>query len=303
MLVPKEQRSKLNDKPTSCIFIGYGDDEFGYRLWDLEKQKTVRSKDVMFHEHETIEDMEKNVRGAKLTYVGIVELTLGQTSSENATNEVEMFESEPGMELEEPVIEEEESGDDSDMGGVDQGEQIPPLEEGPQLRQLTRERQPSIRYPSSEYILIVDEGEPESFQEIQSHKDKDCWIKAMQEEMNSLGKNDTYKLTELPKGRKALKNKWAFKLKNDNKKLLKYKARLVVKGFDQNQGIDFDEIFSPVRKMCSIRVLLGLAANMNLELEQLDVKTTFLCGDLDEEIFMEQLEGFKVKGKRTWSTS
>ena len=119
MLVPKEQRSKLNDKATSCIFIGYGDDEFGYRLWDLEKQKRVRSKDVVFHEHETIEDMEKNVRGAKLTYVGIVELTLGQTSSENATNEVQMSESEPGMEFEEPVIEEEESGDDSDMGGVD----------------------------------------------------------------------------------------------------------------------------------------------------------------------------------------
>ena len=88
-----------------------------------------------------------------------------------------------------------------------------------------------------------------------------------------------------------------FKLKNDNEKLLKYKTRLVVKGFDQKQGIDFDEIFSPVVKMCSIQVILGLAASMNLELEQLDVKTAFLHGDLNEEIFMEQPEGFKVKGK------
>ena len=63
------------------------------------------------------------------------------------------------------------------------------------------------------------------------------------------------------------------------------------------QGIDFDEIFSPVVKMCSIRVILGLTANTNLELEQLDVKTAFLHGNLDEEIFMEQPEGFKVKGK------
>ena len=85
----------------------------------------------MFHEHEAIEDMEKNVRVAKLLYEGIVDLTPGQTSSESATNEAEMFESEPGTELKELVIEEEESGDDSDMGGVDQGEQIPPLEEGP----------------------------------------------------------------------------------------------------------------------------------------------------------------------------
>ena len=61
--------------------------------------------------------------------------------------------------------------------------------------------------------------------------------------MNSLWKNDTYKLIELPKGRKALKNKWVFKLKNDDEKLLKYKARLVVKGLSQKQGIDFDEFF------------------------------------------------------------
>ena len=140
----------------------------------------------MFHEHETIEDMEKNVRGAKLTYEGAADLTLEQTSSESATNEVEMSESKSGTELEEPVIEEEESGDDNDTGSVDQGEQIPSLEEGPQLIRSTRECQPSTRYPSSEYILIADEGEPESFKEVQSHKDKDCWIKAMQEEMNSL---------------------------------------------------------------------------------------------------------------------
>ena len=207
-----------------------------------------------------------------------------------------MPESELGTKLEEPVIKEEESGDDNDTGG-DQGEQISPLEEGPQLTQSTRERQPSTRYPSSEYILIADEGEPKSFQEIQSHKDKDCWIKSMQEDMNSLWKNDTYELTELLKGRKALKNKWVLELKNNNKKLLKYKARLVVKDFGQNQGIEFDEIFSLVVKMCSIRVILGLTASMNLELEQLDVKTAFLHGDLDEEIFMVQPKGFKVKGK------
>ena len=115
--------------------------------------------------------------------------------------------------------------------------------------------------------------------------------------MDSLWKNDTYELTELPKGRKTLKNKWVFKLKNDDEKMLKYKAHLVMKGFGQKQGIDFDEIFSPVVKMCSIQVILGLASSMNLELEQLDVKTAFMHGDLDEEIFMEQPEGFKVKGK------
>ena len=119
----------------------------------------------------------------------------------------------------------------------------------------------------------------------------------MREEMNSLWKNDIYELTEPPKGRKALNNKWVFKLKNGDEKLLKHKACLVVKGFSQKQGIDFDEIFSSIVKMCLIRVILGLAASMNLKLEQLDVKNAFLHGDLDEEIFIEQPEGFKVKGK------
>ena len=119
MHVPKEQRLKLDDKATPCIFIGYGDEEFDYMLWDSEKKKTVRRRDVVFHEHESIEDMEKNVSGAKLTYEGITDLTPGQTSSESATNEAKMSESEPGMELEETVIEEEESGVDSNMRGVD----------------------------------------------------------------------------------------------------------------------------------------------------------------------------------------
>ena len=110
----KERRSKLNDKATPCIFIRYGDEEFNYRLWDSEKQKIVRSRDIVFHEHKTIEDMEKNVSGAKLTFEDVADLTLEQTSLESATNETEMSESEPGTELEEPVIEEEESGDDSD---------------------------------------------------------------------------------------------------------------------------------------------------------------------------------------------
>ena len=119
----------------------------------------------------------------------------------------------------------------------------------------------------------------------------------MNEKMNSLNKNKTYDLVELPKGKKVLKNKWVLKLKKDGDKLVKYKARLVVKGFSQKQEIDFDEIFFPVVKMSSIQIVLGLVASLDLELEQLDVRTTFLHGDLKEEIYIDQLEGFKVKGK------
>ena len=76
-----------------------------------------------------------------------------------------------------------------------------------------------------------------------------------------------------------------------------YKTRIVVKGFAQNKGIDFDEIFTPVVKMTSVRTILSLVAVEDLHLEQLDVKTTFLHGDLEEEIYMHQPQGYEVKGK------
>ena len=85
---------------------------------------------------------------------------------------------------------------------------------------------------------------------------------------------------ELPKGRKTLRNKWVFKLKNKyNNSNPRYKARIVVKGCNQKKGIDFEEIFSPMVKMTSIRAILGLATKQDLEVEQLDVKTKFLHGD------------------------
>ncbi|RVW21876.1 Retrovirus-related Pol polyprotein from transposon TNT 1-94 [Vitis vinifera] len=122
--------------------------------------------------------------------------------------------------------------------------------------------------------------------------------KAMDEKMKSLHKNNTYELMELPKGKRALKNKWVLKRKfKPNISQPRYKARLVVKGFSQKKDIDFEEIFSLVVKISSIRVVLGLAASMNLEIVQLDVKTAFLHGDLEKEIYMEQPEGFTIKGK------
>ena len=91
----------------------------------------------------------------------------------------------------------------------------------------------------------------------------------MQDEMESLQKNHTYEIINLPHGKKDLKNKWVFKLKKDgSEKVVKHKARLVVKGFQQKKGIDFDEIFSPVVKMISIRVILGLVAKLNLEFDR-----------------------------------
>ena len=100
----------------------------------------------------------------------------------------------------------------------------------------------------------------------------------------------------MPVGKKALHNKWVYRIKNEHNSSKRYKARLVVKGFQQKEGIDFTEIFSSVVKMSTIRLVLGMVAAENLHLEQLDVKTAFLHGDLEEDLYMIQLEGFIVQG-------
>ena len=130
------------------------------------------------------------------------------------------------------------------------------------------------------------------------HKDK--WIEVMQDEMKSLHECHTYELVKLPKGMKDLKNKLVFKVKVEEHNLKpRYKARLVVKGFGQTKGIEFD-IFSHVVKMSSIHTVLGLTTSINLEIEQMDVKTTFVHGDLEEEIYIVQPEVFKVDGKENF---
>ena len=119
----------------------------------------------------------------------------------------------------------------------------------------------------------------------------------MKEEMDSLLKNKIWDLVPLPEGKRALPKKWVYRLKEEDGGKKRYKARLVVKGFAQKKGIDFDEIFFPVVKMTSIRTVVSLVVVDDLHLEQLDVKITFLHGDLEEEIYMQQPEGYEVKGK------
>jgi len=130
-------------------------------------------------------------------------------------------------------------------------------------------------------------------------EDGKLWKEAMVDEMASLHKNEAWDLLELLAGRKPIASKCVFKKKkNVEGKVEKYKARLVAKGYSQVPGIDFGDIFSPVSKVTSIRLLLSIVAAFDFEVEQMDVKTTFLHGDLEEEIYMKQPKGFVVKGKK-----
>jgi hypothetical protein len=125
------------------------------------------------------------------------------------------------------------------------------------------------------------------------------WVVSMNEEIDSVHKNQTWELVKLPKGAKTVGCKWIFKKKEGilGVEDARFKAWLVAKGYSQREGMDFNEIFSLVVKHSSIRVLLAMVALFDLELEQLDVKTAFLHGELEETIYMHQPEGFIVEGK------
>ncbi|GJY77060.1 retrovirus-related pol polyprotein from transposon TNT 1-94 [Tanacetum coccineum] len=148
------------------------------------------------------------------------------------------------------------------------------------------------------YCLFTEEGEPSTLQEALNNPDASFWKEAMQEEIEALHKNKTWELVPLPGGRKSIGNKWVYKIKrNGDDQVERYRARLVVNGYAQKEGIDFNEIFSHVVRMTTIRVVLAMCATYDLHLKQLDVKIALLHGNLKEEIYMLQQEGFEQKGK------
>lgn len=127
-------------------------------------------------------------------------------------------------------------------------------------------------------LLAVSAEEPASLAQA---KTEACWHRAMEEELQSIEENRTWTLTELPQGRQAIGLKWVFKVKKDEHgAVVRHKVRLVVKGYAQRQGVDYDEVFAPVARMETVRLLLALAAHEDWEVHHMDVKMAFLNGDL-----------------------
>lgn len=137
------------------------------------------------------------------------------------------------------------------------------------------------------------ENEPKTFSEAMSTPEAPFWKEPINNEIESIMQNHTWELVDLPPGNKPLGCKWIFKkkLKSDGS-IDKYKARLVAKGYRQKEGLDFFDTYSRVTRITSIRILIAIAAIHNLEIHQMDVKTAFLNGELEEKIYMEQPEEF-----------
>jgi hypothetical protein len=143
--------------------------------------------------------------------------------------------------------------------------------------------------------LLVETGEPANYSEAACHEE---WKKAMDKEIESIEQNKTWELGKLPAGKKPIGLKWVFKLKrNSEGQVVKHKARLVAKGYVQKFGIDFEEVFAPVARLDTVRVLLAYAANNGWGVHHLDVKSAFLHGELEEEVYVSQPEGYQVRGR------
>ena len=142
---------------------------------------------------------------------------------------------------------------------------------------------------------MVDE-EPQNYHQAVNSSDGPQWKEAIKCEIDSILQNHTWELVDLPAGCKPLGYRWIFKKKMKTDGTIdKYKARLVIKGYKQREGLDYFDTYSPVTRITSIRMVLAIAAIRNLEVHQMDVKTAFLNGNLEEEIYMEQPEGFIAK--------
>ena len=297
--------------------MGYEDGTKGYRVWLVEEEKIVVSKNVIFNEQNFFKDMKKDEdinrtpeetaksKGKKkVSFKSVLVEVEGEDS--NSGGAVSKVSKETGESSGEMSTEEvEDSGSDTDED--DDSTQIEDL--GSYVLARDRERRtirPPSRFEDADLIAYalasaedLEEEEPRNYKEAMESKDWRLWNAASDEEMDSLRKNHTWDYVERPKDHKVIGCRWIHKLKPGIPGVEKprHKSRLVAKGYAQTEGVDYNEIFAPVVKHVSIRLLLSAVVNYDLELEQLDVKTAFLHGILKEKVFMEQPEGYIQKGK------
>ncbi|KAK1669957.1 hypothetical protein QYE76_058116 [Lolium multiflorum] len=270
--VKKLQPDKLEPKAEKCVFIGYPKETIGYTFYHRSEGKIFVAKNGTFLEKEFLT---KEVTGRKVELDEIDESILVDQSS--AVPEVVPVPPTPATE--------EANDNDHETSN----------EETTEPRRSTRERATPDWYDPCLNVMIVDNNDedPATYEEAMMSPDSNKWQEAMKSEMGSMYDNKVWTLVDLPDSRKAVENKWIFKRKTDaDGNITVYKARLVAKGFRQIQGVDYDETFSPVAKLKSVRILLAIAAFFDYEIWQMDVKTAFLNGDIEEELYMVQPKGF-----------
>ena len=287
VLKPAVQRRKLDRKAEKGIFVGYGKSESIFRIYLPAKRDVFESREVNFNEQ---------LAGRVAVFDDIL------PDGDPAGIIVEEEKSDKDEEEDES---ERQSGDSSSF--EDATEVITPAKRGPgrppgsknkvkepAAPHKMERRKADERKTVHRFGMLARLADPQSVDEALAGDDAADWELAMKEEMNALLKNKTWELVNLPAHQRTVKNKWVFRRKrNPDGTVCRHKARLCAKGFSQRAGIDYDEVYAPVVRYESVRVLLAVAAHHQLHLMQFDVKTAFLHGDLEETIFMDQPANFE----------
>ncbi|CAI7909100.1 unnamed protein product [Closterium sp. NIES-54] len=273
----------------------------GWLIWDLTSQQLTVSKDVKFLESLYYKEWKQQQQKLPITPL-IIEADEVQRPSRQVqvtVSEEKIFGvTEDGGE---PEVEEQQQQD------APQGAQRPPDRPRRDVRPPNRLTYPSFGKPKVVQAGSVAEQcdeeeiahcywaavpEPKMLAEALSGPDAEKWKQSVKEEYDSLLENETWELCELPPEKKAISSKLIFRHKyGPDGELTRYKSRLVAKGFQQTKGKDFDEIFAPVGKGTTLRVMLGMAANRGWRIKQMDITTAFLNGIILEDLYMLQPEG------------
>ena len=292
--IPKDERKKMQPKARKCLFFGYGDCVKGYRVYDMERKIVFFSRDVRFDE-EAIAHFESESRKTELSDDDDYQVPFDDSEHEVTAPVPAPVPAPPPMPGPVPVI-----------GHAAEPPPVPLVEPHPEpatLRRSTRNKKSPDRYGDwltdfaelDEYLAVAKDCEsPKSYSEVMSHPNKSRWQSAMEDEMKSLKANDVWDLVPRPDARKVIGCKWVFKVKvAADGSVTRHKARLVAQGFSQKPGLDYDETFSPVVRSETVRTVFAICAQEGLLMHQMDVATAFLNGNLEEDVFMEQPEGYR----------
>ncbi|CAL8990976.1 unnamed protein product, partial [Prunus brigantina] len=260
--IPAAMRQKLDAKSVIGVFVGYATCEKGYRVFDPSTKKLVLSRDVVFDENKAWNWKEALGHSVAVTCVP----NQSEYGSEVFSHEQIAIEPSPASPCTSSQAEEQENIT-HESANISQ-----PYDHTP-----VKWRNISDILAQCNLCIV----EPERYEEAAQDR---AWIKAMEDELSMIEKNGTWELVNRPSDKQVIGVKWVFKTKlNLDGSVQKNKARLVAKGYVQKPGIDYNETFAPVARLDTIRTLIALAAQKGWKLFQLDVKSAFLNGRLQEE--------------------
>jgi Reverse transcriptase (RNA-dependent DNA polymerase) len=286
--VPKKHRPKLAARSLVCTFLGFARNRKAYRLVHRSSQRFIESRDVIFDEGGPIQRYERIVIEPDEpdgTETGDAPEAPAPQSADDKQSDCDS--------------ESESESDDTPSEPL-----LPPRPKRT-IRAPIRDDDPrysvssyGTRKPTAEHASVAQAdttNDPRTYAEAMARPDAAEWEVACSDEKRAFEHMGVYEIVPRPTDRKVVGSKWVFRIKRGpDGSIQKYKARVVAQGFTQIEGIDYDETFAPVAKFASLRTILALATEHDLEVHQMDVKSAYLNGELKEDIFMEPPPGFDV---------